>query len=173
MPFKSLALSLLDPRGRCNRKGLIIAAAILLALEFAVAFILWQSGAPLDSPLAIALKMVMLYMAVVAAVLRLHDTGRSAWWMLWSFAGLLVWAIVLAIAAASFFTIDQMQLGGPGFGVVFTGLVIPMFAALMWLHCAPGQGSANRFGPSPTGWGFSRREAHVDRAVYVGDLRTA
>ena len=43
-------LQVFDPRGRCNRKGLLLAAAILLALQVVIALALWSAGFDLASP---------------------------------------------------------------------------------------------------------------------------
>ena len=49
-------LQAFDPRGRCNRKGLLLAAAILLALQAAVALALWGAGLDLTGHLVSAVS---------------------------------------------------------------------------------------------------------------------
>ena len=45
MPHLSIAaLQFLDPRGRCNRTGLLLAAAVLLGAQVALGFGLWSAG---------------------------------------------------------------------------------------------------------------------------------
>ena len=50
----TFVLHVLDPRGRCNRKGLLLAAAILLAMQAVFAFALWGAGLDLASPVAVS-----------------------------------------------------------------------------------------------------------------------
>src|SRR5262245_28689841 len=150
-------VNILDPRGRCNRRGLLIAALVMLAVEAGTGAWLWLAGGSLDDPIALAIKAMLVYAAISAAAQRLHDTGRSAWLIPWALLGIVVWAFTLAIAAMLALAPEQMQPGERGFNIVFGGVLLPMLAMLLWMHFAPGEPRSNRFGPVPRGHGFARR----------------
>jgi uncharacterized membrane protein YhaH (DUF805 family) len=73
------ALSWAVPRGRIARGRFVVSFAILLGLGY----VLVQG---IDSTLGEAAGTVvvalLLWLATALSVRRLHDTGRSAWWML-------------------------------------------------------------------------------------------
>ncbi len=156
--------ALADPRGRCNRMGLVIAAAVMLSVEVIVALGLWTSGRRLDDPAVLPLKVAMIYLAISAAAQRLHDLGRSAWCIFWGMAALICWSVVLAIAVMLHLPPEKIAPGETGHMIVFAGVAVPLVAALLWLHFAPGMTCANRFGPAPTGLGFARHARADDGA---------
>lgn len=159
--MSQLAISMLDPRGRCNRTGLIVAALIMLSVEAAVALGLLGAGRRLDDPAVLPLKAALVYLAVSAAAQRLHDLGRSAWGLLWAFLALIGWAVALAVVVMLNVSPEQMAVGETGHAIVLAGVAVPLLAMLLWLHFAPGMKGANRFGPAPAGLGFARAERQV------------
>lgn len=161
-------LPMFDPRGRCNRKGLVIAAAVMLSVEVIVALGLWTSGRRLDDPAVLPLKAAMVYLAISAAAQRLHDLGRSAWVIVWALLGLIGWSVVLAVAVMLNLPPEQLAPGETGHMIVFAGVAVPLVAALLWLHFAPGMTCANRFGPVPKELGFARNATpQGDEAVAI------
>ncbi len=156
MSLQPLILSLIDPRGRCNRKGLFVAAAIMLGAEIILGLGLWASERTLDDPLVVAIKAALIYLAFSAAIQRLHDLGRSAWAMLWASLAMLGWSLALAFAVVLQMPPDAMEPGKLGFAIVFGGIALPMLAMLLWLHFAPGEAKPNKYGPIPEGLGFAR-----------------
>lgn len=156
MSLQPFLLALLDPRGRCNRKGLVLAALLMVAAEIVLGLAMWASGRMLDDPLVLTFKAALVYLAFSAASQRLHDLGRSALWIPVAMLALIAWAFALAVAAAFYLPPERMAPGETGFAIVFAGLVVPMLATLAWLHFAPGIPSANRFGPAPDRLGFAR-----------------
>ncbi len=145
-----------DPRGRCNRKGLVIAAGMMLAVELIVASGLWASGRQLDDKAVLPIKALLIYLAFSAAAQRLHDVGRSAWNMAWAMLALIGWSVVLAVAVMLNMPPEQLAPGERGHLIVFAGVALPLVTALLWLHFAPGMSGANRFGPTPQGLGFAQ-----------------
>lgn len=157
MFLATLPITILDPRGRCNRRGLLIAALALFLIQVAGALVLWFRPELIEHPATITLKIVLLVAAITAATQRLHDTGRSGWWLLWSFLGLLVWGLAFGWGLMYWLPVQAMQPGGHGFAALTAAIALPAFGGLMWLHCAPGDTRANRYGPVPNGLGFARR----------------
>ena len=159
MPLQPLIVTLFDPRGRCNRKGLFIIAALMVALEIMLGFGMWVSGRTLDDPLVMGMKALLAWWAVSAATQRLHDLGRAAWWMLGAALGLLVWGFVVALAVMSQYPAEDMDPGRTGYLIVLGSIATPLLTMLLWLHFARGEATTNRYGAVPSGFGFSRRPA--------------
>ncbi len=147
--------ALIDPRGRTNRKGLLVAAGLLLAAELAIALWLWMTGRSFGDMLLWPIKALLIYMAVSAAVRRMHDIGISAWRLFWAFSALMAWSFGLAITVMLNVAPEQMAPGQIGTTIVTIGIAAPMVGAMLWLHFAPGKPKPNEFGPVPTGLGFS------------------
>jgi uncharacterized membrane protein YhaH (DUF805 family) len=165
MSIATLPIAILDPRGRCNRKGLLIAALGLFLIQVAGAIVLWLRPELLEHPVTIVSKVVLLVAAITAATQRLHDTGRSGWWMLWSFLGLFAWGLAFGWGLMYWLPVQAMQPGGHGFAALTAAIAVPAFAMLMWLHCAPGDTCANRYGAVPDGLGFARRERRAPQSL--------
>ena len=152
----NLAVELIDPRGRCDRKGLLVLAVLLLVLQAALALAQLIGGFDLESTAGTAAKAVFLYMACAATGKRLHDTGRTAWWILGVIAAVVIWTIGLSIAAALSLGPDALEPDGFWSMAILTATCLPVLGLLMWLHVAKGQTCPNRYGPVPRGWGLPR-----------------
>lgn len=159
------ALELVDPRGRCNRKGLLIVACILLALELLAGLAMAAGLVPLGSPAAWMLKAAFVWMAIAGAVRRLHDVGMSGWRILCAIVALSVWCFVFTTAAAIALGPENLVPGTAGFLAVFGALMAPVLMLALWLHVAPGDPRPNRYGPVPDGLGFSRQPRDVAPAI--------
>ncbi len=158
MTLASFAITLFDPCGRCNRKGLLTVSAGMLAAEIAVGAVIWLGLMSLEDRAMVAVKAILILAAISAAAQRLHDTGRSAWWIAGAFVGLFAGGLALCFGLLQFMPIASMQPGGSVFLIVTIAITLPMLAMMMWLHFALGETRANKYGPVPTGLGFARRE---------------
>ena len=87
---------------------------------------------------------------ILLGVPRLHDIGRSGWWMTLLF-GLEIGAIAIGLLAVG--TADGILIAG--------GLVVfVILIAMMILGCIPGQRETNSYGAPPTqGVSFARTGA--------------
>lgn len=156
MPAAShLLLSTVDPRGRCNRKGLLLLALALLAAQTLAGTLIWLGGVALDSPGVLALKLVFLWLAIAAAAKRLHDTGRSAWWILWCVLATMVWSTLVAVVLLLSLGDNILIPGSGGFEIHFALTMLPVLAATVWLHFAPGEPRPNRYGLCPQDHGLA------------------
>lgn len=162
-------LQVFDPRGRCNRKGLLLAAAILLALQIAAGLALWGAGFDLASPLVQPVNVAFCWVAFPLISKRLHDLGRSAWWIP---GAVLIWlAAIISLAGAIVLSGDPDLLapGTTSYWITLAAMLLPLLAAAIWLHTAPGNAGSNRFGPQPTSHGFSMpADAFWQRTPHVG-----
>ena len=150
-----LAWHLVDPRGRCNRQGLLIVAGLLLAMEIAAGITVWLLDADLHGGAVFTIKMVFVWTAICAGSKRLHDLDLRAWWMVGTLGITTAWTLVLVVAMAVTLGTAVLQ---PGTTWYFAALVlssVPVFAATMWLHFRKGRPGLNRFGAEPKGIGFS------------------
>lgn len=148
-PGLLFALQLTDPRGRYDRADFIWAAITLIAAQGAFALGLWLMQASFVGWRGLVANLFFGWLAYAAISKRLHDLGRSSWWML---VGVLVWlaaatavALVIALAAGP----DALEAGTAGFWATFAALMVPPAGLAIWLHVAAGEPTANRYGPAP------------------------
>lgn len=149
-----LALGMLTPGGRCDRRGFLLVAAVMLATQAAAALMIWLAGAEHDGPLGMTLNAAFLWLAVTATSKRLHDVGRSAWAILWAFFGVMLWTIALVVMMMLVGG-DALVPGAPLYWVTIAGTMLPVFLATLWLHFKRGESGPNRFGEPPGASGFS------------------
>lgn len=146
---------LLNPRGRCNRRGLAVIALVLLPAQLLFFAAISAFGGDFSSPVAVAIKVAFLWMAVVAVIKRLHDLGRGAVWFPLGFAIWFGCSLVVAVVAIVTFGPDAIAPGTAGFVFVLVGNMAPMVAAMLYLHFKLGDQGPNRFGPACDGHGFA------------------
>ena len=146
----------------------IVAAVIVDAILTAVLF---AFGITIIGPLAFLLVIGVLLPSIAVAVRRLHDIGRSGWWLL-TWYGIDFVASLLFVAALGlvvvFFTLEFGEDGGSGSGLLSTGWILLGGAsllalaalaailavyvwALVWL-VRQGQPGPNQHGPDPRAW---------------------
>ena len=150
-----IALDMLSPAGRCNRKGFLSVAMVLLATQAGAAALMFASGAAHEGPLGGLLNAAFLWLGIAATSKRLHDIGRSAWSILWAAFALVGWTVVLGITLIFVFGTEALEPGGPGYWACLAGLMAPLLGLTLWLHFAHGTAGSNRFGDEPSELGFS------------------
>ena len=149
-------LDFFDPRGRVDRQGLIIFAAVLIGLQVGAYGALWMNGIDLDSGLALVLDALFGWMGLAAVSKRLHDLNLSAWRLAAAMAGCIAWCFVFSLSVVFLMGEDAFITSGSGMIVAMTGALAPLAALTLWLHCAKGHKADNCFGPMPGPSGFSR-----------------
>ena len=95
-------------------------------------------------PLSALLGLALLCPGLAVATRRLHDTNRSAWWLLL----LVPYAISTAMAAQAMASGSMAQLGSVGM-LAIVGLVGCI--VLLIFMVLPGTPGDNRYGPNPYG----------------------
>ncbi|MDX2287875.1 MAG: DUF805 domain-containing protein [Hyphomicrobiaceae bacterium] len=162
--------NLFDPRGRCNRKGLMVTALALLLVQVAVGLAMWAADVSIHALVVKPVKIAVLWIATVALLKRLHDVGASGWALLWALIATFVWTVLVAGICVSAFGPAVAEIGSSPFLVYLTLVSAPLLAAMLWLHVVPGDAGPNRYGPAPDASGFS-----MPPAVSTPDvaLRTA
>ena len=144
-----------DPRGRCNRKGLLIVAGLLLGAELVVGALLWLAGADIEGPAVIAFKAVCVWSAICAGSKRLHDMNLRAWWMLGTLALTTLWTLILVVVLYVAVGEQALEPGSGWYLIALAGSALPILGATLWLHFRRGAPGINRFGVEPQGIGFS------------------
>jgi uncharacterized membrane protein YhaH (DUF805 family) len=147
----------LDPRGRVNRKGLAVLAAVLLGAQGGVYAAEYGGGLSVPSGMDLAINAILMWLGIAAISKRMHDLDIGLPRIV-TFAVMLAFAAVVA-AVASIHNLgeDAMMPGQIGYLLVAAVVFGPALAATVWLHFAPGSDTANRFGPAPGPSGFSRQ----------------
>ena len=150
-----IAVDMLSPAGRCNRKGFLSVATVLLGTQIGTASLMFASGAAHEGPLGMMLNTVFLWLGIAATSKRLHDIDRSAWSILGAAFALVAWTVVLGIALILVLGTEALEPGGPGYWASLAGIMAPLLGLTLWLHFAQGTAGANRFGDEPSELGFS------------------
>lgn len=151
--------TLLDPRGRCNRRGLLYVSSLLLAVELGLALIVLVADVPFDGPAALVVKLILLWTALVATSKRLHDCGRSAWWIAGTAFGLMGWCFLVTLGVVLLLGPPALAGTPMALGAVMTAVFLPLLSLAIWLHVARGDIEANQYGPVPDATGFSHLSA--------------
>jgi uncharacterized membrane protein YhaH (DUF805 family) len=149
-PGVQFALQLADPRGRYDRVDFIWAAIALIAAQAAFALGLWVTNASFMGWRGAVANVVFGWLGYCAICKRLHDLGRSAWWLLGHVTAWLLVALVAALIVALAVGPDALEGGTPTFWATFAVLMLPPAGFAVWLHVAAGEPLANRYGAAPT-----------------------
>ncbi|MEM1371835.1 MAG: DUF805 domain-containing protein [Pseudomonadota bacterium] len=146
---------LFDPRGRVNRIGLLFVGLGLLPAEAGIRLLAWGLALPPLHAGVVAVKLVLLWLACVALIKRLHDMGRGATWLLAGLAGFIAWVGTCFVAILAM--VQSGVLSSPSM-LITVSLVaygLPLVGGAVFMHCQPGDKARNRFGAPPGPTGFS------------------
>lgn len=159
---------IIDPRGRTDRKGLIVGAVILIGLQLGIYGAQAATGSPLPLAVFSGLQAVFVWLSLVLVAKRLHDLGFGLRHALAGLATIAAMGFATALGAATLFGEEALLPGGTGYFALAAAIFTPFAAITIWLHCAPGQKVANRYGevPGPTGFSHpANRELQVSSAA--------
>ena len=124
---------LLTPQGRIGRGPFWIGVAIVMVLSLVLNIIPGMVGH--------LIGFVLLWPQVCVHAKRLHDIGRTAWWML-------VPALIVVACGLASFALGFSETGGAS-----GPALVPMAVAavcglgfLLWVGSTPGSPQPNRFG---------------------------
>lgn len=164
MTFAQRVLEIADPRGRCNRKALLGIALTLLAIQaIALAVQHFSENAILHLATTVV-ELGCLWIATSAAIKRLHDLGRSGWWVPGFVVFLFVWMLVASFVSFMAYGEAVAQIGSPEFMVYATAAMLPSLAATIWLHFAIGDEGRNKYGAEPDETGLAPSSGIIQSA---------
>jgi len=83
--------------------------------------------------------------SIAVGVRRLHDTGRSGWWILLPLGPYILGILFVVMGAVS----GSLALAGLGGVLTLIGLVCAI--VLIVFYCLPGTPGPNKYGPDPMG----------------------
>jgi uncharacterized membrane protein YhaH (DUF805 family) len=156
---------LVDPRGRIGRFGLLVSASLMLAVEALLMVITPEQASGLP-PYLWPLKAFELWVGTAALIKRLHDVGRSGWWVLGGMAGICIWSAVVALVFVFMLGGEAFQPGSAGYAMLLGILMLPALGMTLWLHVAPGDPFPNHYGAPPgEGAGNSQSQPVADTAA--------
>jgi len=170
--IRRLPLQLVDPRGRADRADFLAVAVAMFGLQTVTLLLFWQVEEEVGRVASLPVNLTFLYMAACATCRRLHDTGRSAWWIPAAMASWAACGFVLALGVAVIVGPTRMQPGAPMFWIVFLLMLAPALVAALWLHLTEGEPTANRFGPVPDGVDVSTQHQAPDGLDRAASPRT-
>jgi len=147
---------LFDPRGRADRKGLVMTAAVLIGAQAAIVGTSYVTDDALTGAAAMAINGVLMWLGLVAVSKRLHDLGYGMKCLGFGLLATMALSVAVAFTTMLLFGEDALLPGTPGFLAVAAVVFAPVIASTIWLHFAKGDAGANRFGPPPDESGFSR-----------------
>ncbi len=148
-------IELIDPRGRVNRKGLILLTTVMLGAQTGVYGAMYKMGIEPQTGIGLVFHSLFLWLGIVAVAKRLHDLGIRATALVWAGLGFAVWSLVLAFAIVAVISNGATDPGGPALTLGVLASMLPLFAVAIWLHCATGEAGSNRYGEVPGAHGFS------------------
>ena len=154
-------LDFFDPRGRVNRRGFIIFAAVLIGAQAGLYGALIANGGAFHTGLSNLINAVLFWMGYVAVSKRLHDFGFSAWRLAAALAGMAIWCFALSFTLVGVLGEDGFEPGGAGWIAAAAGTLLPLAGMTLWIHCGRGDAAPNRFGPAPGASGLSRAHPPV------------
>jgi uncharacterized membrane protein YhaH (DUF805 family) len=138
---------LLDPRGRTSRTGLFASASLMLGIEAFLLMALPEQG---DIPVYLwPMKTFSLWVGVIGLIKRLHDVGRSAWWIFAGMAGLCIWCAIVAAVIGMMAGTAAFVPGSSWYTAMLGLVMLPAIGVTFWLHLEPGDPFPNRFGQPP------------------------
>ncbi len=138
-------------RGRAPRTEYWWFFAFNVAASVAAEAIDYLSGLRADDPgsfggpVSNLLALVLLLPSLAVTVRRLHDTGRTGWWIGGAVPVAMLWFIfMMALAFMGFKSLAPIAMAG----VIAMLCYIPL---ILYFATRPGTPGSNRFGPAPDG----------------------
>lgn len=152
------AIDILDPRGRVNRTGLLLLAAVMLGAQASLHGARYVTGVQPVPLIEYLFGVGLFWLGYVALSKRLHDIGCGVQCVATGITAVAVTSVAVAIMIAAVAGEDALLPGAPGYLAVAAVVFLPTLAATVWIHCAPGDPQSNRFGPVPGDSGFARQD---------------
>jgi len=106
-----------------------------------------------NGPISLVLSLAVFFPGLAVSFRRLHDTGRSGWWIGGFYLGIIAFAIVLGVMAVGMASVaneDTTAIASLGVFAIIGGLGIVIYAiALLVFFCQDSAEGPNKYGPNP------------------------
>lgn len=139
-------------RARRSEYWYWVLATILAGIVIGVIELILGLGTEASGPLSTALNLALFLPGLAVTFRRLHDTGRSGWWIGGFYIGIFVFAIVIGIMFGASLSAGADGSAAAGMGVVAIifglGALIYAIALLVFL-CSDSHVGPNKYGPNP------------------------
>lgn len=99
--------------------------------------------------LALAFVVVSALPGIAASIRRLHDAGRSGWWLLPAVVIVPGWLLIWAASAAAALAVRSDPLDDERYFLAASVVMFVAVGALLFLLISPSQPGHNRYGPNP------------------------
>lgn len=152
------AIDIFDPRGRVNRSGLLLLAAVMVGAQGSLLCARFVTGVQPGQVIEFLFGGGFFWLGYVALSKRLHDISCGVQCVAIGIAAIAVTSVAAAIMIAAVAGEDTLLPGAPGYLAIAAVIFLPTLAATVWIHCAPGDPHSNRYGPVPGASGFARHE---------------
>ena len=108
-------------------------------------------------PISLILSLVVFIPGLAVSVRRLHDVGKSGWWLGGFYLGIIGWYLLLVLLAVGVSTAmnGDARASGVigGFSLIFLLGVIIYALFLLFLLCQDSHKGPNKYGPNPKNQG--------------------
>ncbi len=139
-------------RARRSEYWYWVLATILAGIVVGVIELLLGMGSDTSGPLSSILNLAIFLPGLAVAFRRLHDTGRSGWWIGGFYIGVIIFAVILAASVGASLSAGGVTSFAASMGVltIIFGLaaIIYLIALLVFL-CTDSQVGPNKYGPNP------------------------
>lgn len=140
--------------GRARRSEYWYWTLATILVSIVISIIEGLLGLSMDGsgPISGLFSLAILLPGLAVTFRRLHDTGRSGWWIGGFYLGLIGFVIMVGVVFASTFSTGGESAAATGIGVfaIIAGLFAVIYAiALLVFLCQDSQVGPNKYGPNP------------------------
>lgn len=132
-------------------------ATILVAIAIAILEALLGISSEGSGPISLIFSLLIFFPTLAAAFRRLHDTGRSGWWIGGFYLGVIIFAMIIgamAVGAVASGSGDTAVMASLGVFAIIGGLAIIIYAiALLIFLCQDSHPGPNKYGSNPKNQG--------------------
>jgi uncharacterized membrane protein YhaH (DUF805 family) len=150
---KSVLTQFFGFRGRARRSEYWywILATILVAIVIAIIEALMGMGTDASGPLSTAFNLAIFFPGLAVTFRRLHDIGRTGWWIGGFYLALFIVALFAGLMmAASLGGGGTSSFAAAGASMLLAGLAILIYAIVMLVFlCTDSQHGPNKYGANP------------------------
>ena len=128
-------------------------ATILASIAIGIVEMIVGLGSDGSGPLSSLLSLAIFLPGLAVTFRRLHDTGRSGWWVGGFYLAIIIFAIAAIAMAGGLMAVgseNETALAGLGVVAIIFGLGVLIYSiALLVFLCTDSSVGPNKYGPNP------------------------